>query len=68
MTTPVIFLLAALAATQPSLDADRTPIRCRPAPYYVADRTERPKPERIVVAASRAPSQTERRAPPCLLM
>jgi hypothetical protein len=66
MSATALFLLTALAGAQPSLDADRTPIRCRPAPLYVADAAARPKPERI--ASSRMTTQPERRAHPCLLM
>jgi hypothetical protein len=71
MISPAFFLLAALAGAQPAIDetdGDRTPIRCRPAPFYVADRAERPKPERLTVTGSRVPLQQERRARPCLLM
>jgi len=72
MISPAFFLLAALAGAQPSIDetsdGDRTPIRCRPAPFYVADRAERPKPERLLVTGSRVPLQQERRARPCMLM
>lgn len=51
---------SAQAAAQP-------PIRCRPAPYHVASRGDRPKPQRLVMTGSRVPV-TERRQRPCLLM
>ena len=51
-------------------DIDRTPIRCRPAPYYVSDPVaERPRIERILITGSRIPvREVEKRARPCLLM
>lgn len=53
-------------------DADRTPIRCRPAPYYVAEQGGRPKSERLLITGSRVPLTTRdedrRPRPPCLLM
>jgi hypothetical protein len=51
---------------------DRTPMRCKPAPYYVAERGERTVAERIMVTGSRVPLVArdfpERRARPCFLM
>ena len=48
----------------------RTPIRCRPAPYYVSDMVgERPRVERILITGSRIPvREIDRRPRPCLLM
>ncbi|MBL8554456.1 MAG: hypothetical protein JNL41_09275 [Phenylobacterium sp.] len=47
----------------------RTPIRCRPAPYYVSDLGERPRAERILITGSRIPLRgVEKRPRPCLLM
>lgn len=76
----VAALLLAVAATTlppatpppqpPVREVDqRTPIRCRPAPYYVSDTTERPRLERILITGSRIPLHTvEKRPRPCLLM
>jgi hypothetical protein len=51
---------------------DRTPMRCKPAPYYVAERGERTVVERVMVTGSRVPLVArdfpERRARPCFLM
>ena len=53
-------------------DDDRTPMRCKPAPYYVAERGERTVVERIMVTGSRVPLTArdvpDRRARPCFLM
>lgn len=35
-------LVAAAPTGQPASDPGRTPIRCRPAPYYVTDRSGLP--------------------------
>ena len=72
MINSAVLVLVALAGAQASIDdlpeGERTPIRCRPAPFYVVDRNvERPKPERYV-AGSRIPLPQQRRARPCLLM
>lgn len=73
--SPVALLLfaslsAGVSATSDARDADRTPLRCRPAPYYVADRADRPRPERVMVTGSRVPVTVleDRRARPCHLM
>ena len=83
MSLSAILVYAAVAASPPAAAApqiaevvadERTPIRCRPAPYYVAEQGERLKPERLMVTGSRVPMiardyDTERRPkPPCLLM
>ena len=60
------------AATLTEVADDRTPMRCKPAPYYVAERGERTVAERIMVTGSRVPLVArdfqERRARPCFLM
>lgn len=55
---------------QPLDSAERVQIRCRPAPYFVADRAERAKPQRTILTGTRVPirAQQERRARPCHLM
>lgn len=72
MNTAVFVFASVLASGQPgdaASDGDRASIRCRPAPFYVADRMERPKPERLTVTGSRVPVRSEeRRARPCHLM
>ena len=78
MSAAALFILM-LSTSQPgqvpSLDSsepDRTPIRCRPAPYYVSEQGGRPKSERLLVTGSRVPLTTHdedrRPRPPCLLM
>lgn len=79
MIVTALFVFAAVGVAQPTVSPvatafadDRTPIRCRPAPYYVAEQGERAKPERLMVTGSRVPlarDYDERRPrPPCLLM
>jgi hypothetical protein len=75
-----LFVFAAVGVAQPTVSPvatvfadDRTPIRCRPAPYYVAEQGERVKPERLMVTGSRVPVARDydadrRPRPPCLLM
>jgi len=68
-----VLVLSSVLAAGPSNDGppenDRAQIRCRPAPYYVADRGERPKLQRAIVTGTRVPVRgTERRARPCHLM
>jgi hypothetical protein len=50
---------------------DRAPVRCRPAPYLVAEQGETAR-ERILVTGSRVPITSrdvpERRPRPCMLM
>jgi hypothetical protein len=66
--------LAAALATSPTPakgadDLDRTPVRCRPAPYYVRDVQPRPKAQRLVVTGTRVPLvRYQKRARPCHLM
>ena len=83
MSVVAVMLLAVTATTLPPLpppqppapphvrDMDRTPIRCRPAPYYVADvAAERPRFERMIITGSRIPVREVEKRParPCLLM
>ena len=74
MSPVALLLFASLSAGAPAMDdardADRTPLRCRPAPYYVADRVDRQRPERVLITGSRVPVTLleERRARPCHLM
>ena len=56
---------------EPRAEADRKPVRCRPAPYYVADTSPRPRTQRLFMTGSRVPVVREspiRRARPCFLM
>jgi hypothetical protein len=49
----------------------RAQIRCRPAPYFVAERGERQKAQKTILTGSRVPIRRgwyERRARPCHLM
>lgn len=51
--------------------AQRAQIRCRPAPYFVAERGERQKAQKTILTGSRVPIRRgwyERRARPCHLM
>jgi hypothetical protein len=63
-----------VSAMDVAAETDRTPMRCKPAPYYVADQAaaERPKVERQWVTGSRVPltarDYPDRRARPCFLM
>ncbi len=63
---------AAPAPAAAEVADDRTPMRCKPAPYYVAERGERTVVERIMVTGSRVPLTArdfpDRRARPCFLM
>jgi len=79
MSFAAILVFAAISsghpAAQPALTEiadDRTPMRCKPAPYYVAETGERTKAERLMVTGSRVPMVardfSERRARPCFLM
>lgn len=74
MILPILAVSMIFAAgqhgEQGGQDPDRNSIRCRPAPFYVADRMERPKLERSTVTGSRVPNRAEeqRRARPCHLM
>ena len=80
MILTALFVFAAVGVAQPTASPvstafadDRTPIRCRPAPYYVAEQGERAKPERLMVTGSRVPLSARdyddrRPRPPCLLM
>jgi hypothetical protein len=84
MSIAAILVFATVAAGQPAMasaatptpvevaEADRTPVRCKPAPYYVADRGERSGIERVLVTGSRVPltarDYPDRRARPCFLM
>jgi hypothetical protein len=88
MSLATIFVFAAVAAGQPApqadtradtqanlveVDTERTPMRCKPAPYYVADRGgEQARVGRVFVTGSRVPVSArdlaERRTRPCFLM
>lgn len=64
---------AAIAAGPPAgegaEDLGRTPVRCRPAPYYVRDISPRPKAQRLVLTGTRVPIVRQpKRARPCHLM
>lgn len=46
-------------------------IRCRPAPYHVAQKGERPKAQKTILTGTRVPIRrgwNDRRARPCHLM
>ena len=82
MSFGALFVYAAVAMGPPAAsppvitevasDADRTPVRCRPGPYYVAEQGDRLKPQRLMVTGSRVPltarDYDRRTRPPCLLM
>ena len=82
MSFGALFIFAAVAMGQPAAsppvitelasEADRTPIRCRPAPYYVAEQGDRLKPQHLMITGSRVPMTARdydrRPKPPCLLM
>ena len=81
MSAVAFFVFGVLSASQPAIgqaatvdvaEADRTPMRCKPAPYYVAEQGERPKIDRLMVTGSRVPVTArdfaERRTRPCFLM
>lgn len=66
----LIAAFAAAALVRPVSDADdpRASIRCRPAPYLVADAEEPSQPEKILVTGSRVPVRPlDRGARPCYL-
>lgn len=64
-------MAAAIAGAPPAAkgaeDLDRTPVRCRPAPYFVRDVSPRPKTQRLVLTGTRVP-RYQKRARPCHLM
>jgi hypothetical protein len=64
-------MAAAIAGAPPAAkaaeDLDRTPVRCRPAPYYVRDVSPRPKAQRLVLTGTRVP-RYQKRGRPCHLM
>lgn len=81
MSFATLFVFAAVVAVQPpaappvigEVADGQTPIRCRPAPYYVAEQgADRVKPERLMVTGSRVPLTARdfdrKPRPPCLLM
>ncbi len=80
MSLAAIFVFAAVSASQPApaspvltlIADDRTPMRCKPAPYYVAEQGARTRAERLLVTGSRVPLVArdfpDRRARPCFLM
>ena len=83
MSLAALFLFAAVATAPPppaapqsnliEIDTDRTPMRCKPAPYYVADQDgPRMRAGRVFVTGSRVPmsarESAERRTRPCFLM
>ena len=55
------------AAAQAAPQATATPLRCRPAPYYVASPGHRMKAQRLAKTGTRVPI-FQRRQRPCLLM
>ena len=55
------------AAAKAAAQGAPAPLRCRPAPYYVASRGKGMKPQRLARTGSRVPV-FERRQRPCLLM
>jgi hypothetical protein len=75
MDVAALIFSGILVVTGPSgepLSAEaRAQIRCRPAPYYVVERGERPKPQKTILTGTRVPIRRgvpERRARPCHLM
>lgn len=79
MSLVAFFVAATVSTGQPAvsphlieIDAERTPMRCKPAPYYVADRGGERRPGLVFVLGSRVPVTVrdvpERRPRPCMLM
>jgi len=75
MGLAIIFFAATVAVSGPSGEpvegADRAQIRCKPAPYYVADKGERPRTRKALLTGTRVPirrGHSDRRARPCHLM
>lgn len=76
MTLAAFIFAATVAVSGPSgepIDAtERAQIRCRPAPYFVADRGgDRQKAHKTILTGTRVPIRRgwyERRARPCHLM
>jgi len=58
----------AAVASAATAGPNRPVVRCRPTPYYMADRGERPKPERLVITGSRVAVRDTRPPRDCLLM
>lgn len=66
MSLIAAFAAAAMAAPAPA--EAKAPVRCRPAPYLVADGVERSGPEKILVTGSHVPMRIlDRRDRPCYL-
>lgn len=75
MSFAALIFAATVVVSGPSgepVDAtERAQIRCRPAPYFVADRGERQKTQKTILTGTRVPIRRgwyERRARPCHLM
>jgi hypothetical protein len=64
----VAFAAVAMAGPAPEAPDFKSPIRCRPAPYLVADAAESSKPEKVLVTGSRVPMRVvDRKGRPCYL-
>ena len=75
MGLAVFFFAATVAVSGPSGEpvegAERSQIRCKPAPYYVAEKSDRQRVRKTILTGSRVPIRrgyNERRARPCHLM
>ena len=80
MSLAALLVVAAITSGQPpalptlsEAADDRTPMRCRPAPYYVAEQAGgRTRAQRLMVTGSRVPlvarDYGQRRSRPCFLM
>lgn len=75
MSLAAFIFAATVVVSGPSgepVDAtERAQVRCRPAPYFVAERGERQKAQKSILTGTRVPIRRgwyERRARPCHLM
>ncbi|MBI1197375.1 MAG: hypothetical protein GC203_05890 [Phenylobacterium sp.] len=68
MSLIAAFAATAIAAPFTQADAPVSSVRCRPAPYLVADPEEPSRPEKIFVTGSRVPMRPlDRKGRPCYL-
>lgn len=68
MSLIAAFAAVALSGPQPDTAEAKAPVRCRPAPYLVAEVDLEPAPEKVLVTGSRIPKRiAERKGRPCYL-
>lgn len=75
MGLTALFFAATVAVSGPSGEpvegSERAQVRCKPAPYYVADKGENQRVRKTILTGSRVPIRRgyqDRRARPCHLM